>query len=409
MKILILGGLNFLGKSSGGAKTRPAMANSLSRRHEVIYMPYGKPEGEVRLNANFRVITSKKELDRARSNILYSAGAGGFLTEFVSRTYATFLIDLLANSYDLGTVSEAAKKEKPDLIIHEGPDSTNLVKLERLTGAPVIERFHWVSTPRLIWNFKQWEAYGRTRYDNLLASTISQVIKGTFDAMQMNIARQASTVIALSYADRAILEGWGIRNVDVTFPPFFNPKEPPSTENGKENVVLVPGAYAVVNKVLIDYVIWLAEKVNEAKFVITGVKAPIPAPDNVKMGYFTEDEMRSLYTTAKVVLVPVLMATGLQTKVAEALSRGKAIVTTSLAAEEYRGLKSYENAIVEDDPERVVDVLKTLLTDDELRKKIKRNALSYVEKSTMNQERHISAMEKLLAESIGASPQRQSQ
>ena len=87
-----------------------------------------------------------------------------------------------------------------------------------------------------------------------------------------------------------------------------------------------------------------------------------------------EDE----YARAAVCLVPLLLGTGIKIKLLEALSFGKAIVTTSTGIE---GLEPWaaEAVSVADDADTFATCIRKLLMDEELRRQSERNALRLAE------------------------------
>lgn len=85
------------------------------------------------------------------------------------------------------------------------------------------------------------------------------------------------------------------------------------------------------------------------------------------------DDLRPYYEQSRVVVAPLLGGAGMKIKVVEALGYGKAIVCTTRAAEGI-ALRHGETAWIADDPIAFADGVARLLSDDELRRTLERNA-----------------------------------
>ena len=105
-------------------------------------------------------------------------------------------------------------------------------------------------------------------------------------------------------------------------------------------------------------------------------------PDNIKFtGYLPDDEFRETIQESALIILPLISGTGIQTKMLEALFMGKAIITTSVIACEFPNLVNGREAIVEDDPERFVTHIQTLMKDRKLREYLGKNAREYYNKN----------------------------
>jgi sugar transferase (PEP-CTERM/EpsH1 system associated) len=120
-----------------------------------------------------------------------------------------------------------------------------------------------------------------------------------------------------------------------------------------------------------------------AQFYIVGSK---PAPKVVELGHlqgvtvtgFVED-IRPYYHAAQICVIPLRLARGVQNKVLEAMSVGKAVVTTSAAI---RGISPVSDncLLVADTPEEFAEKVLRLLEDDGLRKTLGKNAREFVKR-----------------------------
>ncbi len=89
------------------------------------------------------------------------------------------------------------------------------------------------------------------------------------------------------------------------------------------------------------------------------------------------DDLTNFYEQAQVVIAPLLYGSGMKIKVAEAMSYGKACVTTSMGLQ---GLLSAKIAVTcADSTTDFADSLIRILTENDLRKSLEFNARKYVE------------------------------
>ncbi|OQX01823.1 MAG: glycosyl transferase (group I) [Desulfobacteraceae bacterium IS3] len=121
---------------------------------------------------------------------------------------------------------------------------------------------------------------------------------------------------------------------------------------------------------------------SDAQFYIVGSK---PAPKVVELGKlegvtvtgFVED-IRPYYHAAQICVIPLRLARGVQNKVLEAMSVGKAVVTTSAAI---RGISPVSDncLMVADTPEEFAEKVLILLENADLRKSLGKNAREFVQ------------------------------
>jgi sugar transferase (PEP-CTERM/EpsH1 system associated) len=130
----------------------------------------------------------------------------------------------------------------------------------------------------------------------------------------------------------------------------------------------------------IDGVLWFAKeilpeikkKIPEIKFYIVGsnpdpgVKA-LEKDQSIIVTGFVKD-IREYYKAADICIIPLRIARGVQNKVLEAMSMGKAVVATSFAVQ---GIHPDVKDVleIEDDPQKFADKVCELVTDNKTRKK----------------------------------------
>ncbi|WP_417070249.1 glycosyltransferase [Niveibacterium terrae] len=121
----------------------------------------------------------------------------------------------------------------------------------------------------------------------------------------------------------------------------------------------------------------LSREIPGLEFLIAGRNPPEAlvraAPANVRFIGFV-DSLADFYAQCTVVVAPLLSGGGVKIKVAEALSYGKAVVTTSVGAEGME-LEDGVHAAISDVPGEMIQRLAALLRSPEARKKLESGAL----------------------------------
>ncbi|EIJ6694540.1 TPA: glycosyltransferase [Escherichia coli] len=84
-------------------------------------------------------------------------------------------------------------------------------------------------------------------------------------------------------------------------------------------------------------------------------------------------DLQSVYNESKIVICPLLSGAGMKIKVVEALSYGKAIVTTSVGADGINIIHKHD-AYISDDWNEFSQSIKDILTNDSLREKLEKNS-----------------------------------
>jgi sugar transferase (PEP-CTERM/EpsH1 system associated) len=168
---------------------------------------------------------------------------------------------------------------------------------------------------------------------------------------------------------------------------YFNPENIPGTEESSAPVISFFGAMDYYANV--DGAIWFAKnifplikkKIPDTLFYIVGsnpdskLKA-LSADSSIKVTGFVED-IREYYSRARVCVIPLRIARGVQNKVLEAMAMEKAIVTTSPAVQ---GISVSDDSLlkIEDAPDRFAAQVIALLQDAPLRKKMGQAARHHI-------------------------------
>jgi sugar transferase (PEP-CTERM/EpsH1 system associated) len=158
----------------------------------------------------------------------------------------------------------------------------------------------------------------------------------------------------------------------------------------------------------VDGVLWFCEKIlpiirdrySKVQFHIVGNN---PNPEIQKLGSnkhinvtgFVED-IRPYYNNADVCVIPLRIARGLQNKVLEAMSTGKAVVTTSAAVQSIRATPGV-HLLVEDNFNKFAEAVSMLLENHSLRTYLGTNARQFV-KSNYNWQKNMKKFDKLICD-----------
>lgn len=185
----------------------------------------------------------------------------------------------------------------------------------------------------------------------------------------------------------------------------------PSPVGKKEEAILFTGHYG--NLANLDAVLWFIHTVWPAlkrrhpqlKFYIVG---PGPTrtledlarrdPNIILTGKV--DDIRDCLALATVFVCPVRLGSGLRVKILEAMAAGLPIVTTALGGEGLP-LHTGENCLIADEPRMIIENIDLLLTDDELRQRISRNARALAAER-FSWDRSIDLLEDVLADMTAA-------
>jgi sugar transferase (PEP-CTERM/EpsH1 system associated) len=158
----------------------------------------------------------------------------------------------------------------------------------------------------------------------------------------------------------------------------------------------------------IDGVKWFCEKIfpivkdryPKVQFYIVGSN---PNPEIQKLGSnkcinvtgFVED-IRPYYNNADVCVIPLRIARGIQNKVLEAMSMGKAVVTTSTAVQSIKAISGV-HLLLEDNFDKFAEAVSMLLENHTLRNYLGTNARQFV-KSNYNWQGNMKKFDELMGQ-----------
>lgn len=168
---------------------------------------------------------------------------------------------------------------------------------------------------------------------------------------------------------------------------YFKPMKIP-----EDNLILFTGSMSYIPNVLsvIHFIKKIyptvKKEVSKVRFYVVG-RSPdrrlleLSNKDNSIIITGAVNDVRPYFSKASVFVNPIIVDDGgIKNKVLEAMAMGKAIVSTSLGARDI-GATHRENMLIADNPKEFSDNVIHLLQDEELRKKLGRNARKFVKKN----------------------------
>ncbi len=126
-----------------------------------------------------------------------------------------------------------------------------------------------------------------------------------------------------------------------------------------------------------DEVKRMAKSMPEMTFVVAGnCHAPVREGNFIAVGPVTDGFLDRLYRGAFAIVVPLLRGTGMSVKIFQAFTYEKAVVSTPEGARGH-AIADGEEALLEPKPQDFPKSIRRLLADDELRRRIAKNARAY--------------------------------
>lgn len=125
----------------------------------------------------------------------------------------------------------------------------------------------------------------------------------------------------------------------------------------------------------------ILEQMPEVQLVITGDHANLhlpPVPNITLTGYV--DNIKSLVSSSRISLAPLLTGGGTRLKILEAMALGTPVVATSKGAEGLDVIPG-EHLLIADTPDEFLDCVSALLKDDGLYKKLSVNGKLFVKEN----------------------------
>jgi sugar transferase (PEP-CTERM/EpsH1 system associated) len=207
------------------------------------------------------------------------------------------------------------------------------------------------------------------------------------ERFEQMVVSKVNHVVACSDEDRVILQSL-VPGSSVSVVPngvdtdFYSPGGISQIDTTR--LVFIGGMNWFPNK---DAVVWFDDKIQNkvlqldpaVTLDVIGRKdgeMKLQHQDSITMHGFVDD-VRPYLEHAAVVIVPIRVGGGTRLKVLEAMSMGKAMVSTSIGAEGIR-VEHGKNVLIADTPEEFAQAVYTLLQDAELRDRLGKAARELV-------------------------------
>ncbi|HYG76844.1 MAG TPA: glycosyltransferase [Planctomycetota bacterium] len=364
-----------------GGKIRTAkMIEQLSKDNDLTLVTYRYPEDtdeDVAQTAKLckhLVTVPCKETPKYTPRFYYELGRNLFerLPYVVSKYASRELAETVAGVY---------KAQNPDLVMVDFLQACESIR--RLKNVPFVLFQHNVEAAI----FEQLAARANSFFERLYLNLQARRMR----RYEKRMCRRAHTVIAVSDVDsRAFETHYGARNCEVVptgvDTNFFLPS---SSLRRLNNLVFTGSMDWLANQDAMQYFVrdifpLIRQEIPNVMLSIVGRNPP---PDIQKLGEQpgiavtgTVDDIRPYVHGAKVYIVPLRIGSGTRLKLLEAMSMGKAIVSTTIGAE---GLpvEHGKNIVLADDANAFAQEVVGLLRDTERREMLEENARTLVERS----------------------------
>lgn len=382
MRILILYHSNIISHKPGADEHIYSTAKLISRSNEVIAFTWGTGQSKTYAEGNLIIINN------ANDQKVINSERFSELPNFVVDLFSYMgIYPLLFLNRAKGPSPRAFKKfnfDEFDIAIRVSFDNNRISKyLSRHSKTKIVELAIVGGLPHYLENAKSWMNY---------CSSLSTISLTIFHPLYIIMKRivfwfylsslSSSNILVISEHDRKIFQK--IRRLNVVYvPPILNFNSVSSTSSEMNNVIFFSGK-TMASTFAAEYIIHIANKLAEIQFSITGfipdkLKGKNIPPNLTLYGYLETNKFNELLDKSTIVILPLISGSGFQTKMAQALSRGKPIITTSVISDEFPDLLNGVHVLIEDDPAEFNNKIKNLIDNKELRSKLSRNAIEYYE------------------------------
>jgi len=273
-------------------------------------------------------------------------------------------------------------RQQFDVAIRVSYNNNKIPKyLRKHLGVPVVELAIVGGLPHYLKNIDEWK-----RYIGIFSPISMKPFELLYKVMRRIVfwfyvsSFASENVVVVSEHDRKILEDKP--GLMVQYIPPLHDFQSEIVGIRDDRTVLFFSGKSFAAQIACKFINVAAKKVKDMQFVITGFTpdfiSPKDTPDNLKLsGFLEQKEFKELFEKSSMIILPLISGNGIQTKMDEALSMAKPIITTSVIADEFPGLRNGEHVLVEDDPAEFVEKIKLLAQDKCLREKLSRGARDY--------------------------------
>ena len=383
MKILVLYHSSVFDKKPGADRHIYYTSRMLSSIHDVTLVTWGQGKSIVEQDGNLKIIHFGDNSTKKNSTKKLH------LPTFMLESLSYFGINYILFLRNRGPSYEDLSMKVNDdfqLVIRVSFNKNQIPRvLRQKHNIPVIELALVSGLPHYVDNLPVWMKF--VNHKSIYQLRISNILYRMFGLIisRLYISTLASkSVIAVSISDEDQFKALGLKNAKF-LPELYYFDVPNVFQNDGSYVLFYSNNY-VGASIAVLFIAKAAAKLKDIQFIITGINnIPVRSqemPDNIKFtGYLPDDEFRETIQESALIILPLISGTGIQTKMLEALFMGKAIITTSVIACEFPNLVNGREAIVEDDPERFVTHIQTLMKDRKLREYLGKNAREYYNKN----------------------------
>ena len=335
---------------------------------------------------NLRVIHRSKPTRASFQKSL----VGKNLKELLSIFGVDYLLGLFDRGVNYADISELLADEY-DAIIRVSFDSNQIpALLQRERAIPVFETPLAVGLPRLLPSIRRWFIF-IDRKSFYTSSTILY-LRGIWERLliKLELSRLVSKrIIAVSSQDAIEISRHQKAKIGHVLP-LVNSVPPCDLDldmSARERLgvsnILFFSSYGIASSIAVEFILKIAGDFPHSRFLITGfdgdaVNTHLAKPDNVVFcGYCNQTTFDSYLKMADVVIFPLVISSGVQTKLIKALAFGKAILTTSSITRTIDNLVEGMHLLVEDDPHAFTEKLKSVLSNRDLINSLGANARRY--------------------------------
>lgn len=380
MKLLILYHSNILPPKPGADEHIYTTAKLLSGTYDVTVLTWGPG--------------ISKKFEDTNLKIIHLGNDSGTITTINHRKIPNFIVDILSyiGIRYIPFLHEARgpniKQFKSlnlgffDIAIRISYNNNKILKYLKKSHSTKIVEFTLVSgLPHYLSNKNKWLEY--TKISPALSSRTIDIIYKIMDKIVFWFyvsSLSSRNVIAVSEYDKLILEKR--KNLDVRYiPPLHNFGNNLNIPVDQDAILFFSGNNLSA-RIAVEYIVFISKKLKNYNFYITGFVPDTINKNNISSnlhfcGFLDEKEFHELISSSCIIVMPLISGSGIQTKVTEAMNWSKPIITTSVIASEFNGIKNGIHMLIEDDPEEFINKIKLLMENAKLRSEISENARKY--------------------------------
>ena len=394
MKILILYHSSVFDKKPGADRHIYYTSSLLSSIHDVTLVTWGQGKSRMEEDGNLKIIHFGD--NSPKNNSVKKLHLPTFIFESLSYFGINYISFLRNRGPSYEELSMKVDKDF-DVVIRVSFNKNQIPSvLSQKYNIPVIELALVSGLPHYVKNLPEWMKF--VNHKSIYQLKISNILYRMFRLIvsKLYISTLASkSVIAVSVSDEAQFKALGLKDAKF-LPELYYFETPNSFQNNGSYVLFYSGIYAAAS-IAILFIAKSASKLKDIQFIVTGVDdisvRSQAIPGNVKFtGYLSAAKFQETIQESAMIILPLISGSGIQTKMLEALYYGKAIITTSVIASEFPNLMNGQEAIIEDDPEKFITHIQTLMKDKKLREYLGKNAREYYNKN-FARERALSLLE----------------